>query len=160
MKFLRRLLLAMAALAALLAINSHWASATEADAYWQCVAPSATHPNGSWCPVGTNTPVPAFAPWTSSTNCSGTITAGAASQQMIPAGPKHGYQIQNESADLLAFSEFTTSPVVNTNGSWTLTPESSGVAGGSYNTPATYSPSAAVWIIGANTGDKFTCAYW
>lgn len=104
-------------------------------------------------------------PWSGGKNCSGTITNGGTAQPLanLPA-PLHGVQIQNESTDALAFSEFTTTPAIFTNGSWTLSPASGSTsassAGSSYNSPPTYAPASPIYIVGATTGDKFTCSAW
>ena len=105
-------------------------------------------------------------PWNGGFNCSGTITTGGTAQLLVQSNgaafPRvlHGYQIQNLSTDALAFSEFTTTPATMTNGSWTLNAATASTAGGSYNSPAGYSPSTPIFIIGATTGDKFTCSAW
>lgn len=103
-------------------------------------------------------------PWSGGTNCSGTIATGGTAQPLTLPRALHGYQIQNESADALAFSEFTTTPATFTAGSWTLTAASGSLttstSGESYNSPPTYSPASPIYIIGATTGDAFTCSAW
>jgi len=99
------------------------------------------------------------------TNCSGTITTGGTAQKIITfssTAPIHFIQIQNQSIDLMAFSEalMTTTPAVSTNNAWTLNPSSATTAGGSYTSPTNYVPTSDVWINAATTGDKFTCVWW
>ena len=92
-------------------------------------------------------------------NCSGTITSGGTAQLLLAAnGARQFYQIQNLATEAIAFSEFTTTPAVLTNGSWTLSAGSATAAGGSYTSPPGYVPTSAIYIIGTTTGDKFTCA--
>lgn len=95
-------------------------------------------------------------PWNDVNNCSGTITTGGTAQKIahLP-NPLHGYQIQDLSTDVLGFSEFTTTPAVGSNGTWQIA-----ASGGSYTSPSSYAPSASIYIIGATTGDAFTCAAW
>jgi hypothetical protein len=97
-------------------------------------------------------------PTTPPTSCSGTITSGGTAQSIIAAGTVHGFQLQNLSTDPLAFSWTTTTPVVLTN--WTLNAGTATTAGGSYNSPLGLGITTAVYIIGATTGDKFSCAWW
>lgn len=103
-------------------------------------------------------------PWNGSTNCSGSIASGGTAQKLTLPQVLHGYQIQNLSTDVLAFSEFTVTPAAFTNGSWTLAPATGSAAtsspGGAYNSPGSYSPATPIYIIGATTGDKFTCSAW
>lgn len=99
-------------------------------------------------------------PWNGPTNCSGTISAGGTAQSLTLPRALHGYQIQNESADEIAFSELTKTPAINTQGSWSLAPQSSATPGQSYNSPGGYAPSGPIFIIGATTGDGFTCVAW
>jgi hypothetical protein len=105
-----------------------------------------------------NSPVPTTAP----SDCSGTVTSGGTAQSIIGAGTApHGFQIQNLSTDALGFSWTTVTPAVGTNGTYTLNAGSSSTsAGGSYNSPLGIGISAAVFLIGATTGDKFTCSKW
>ena len=93
-------------------------------------------------------------------NCSGQITTGGVAQKLaLPAGV-HFYQLQNLALDLLGFSEFTATPAIGTNGTWTLNGSTSSVAGGSYTSPPHYVPNTAVYVIAATTGDGFTCVAW
>lgn len=94
-------------------------------------------------------------PWSTATNCSGSIAVTSTAQQLFASGVHHGFQIQNLSTDVLGFSEFTTTPVVGAAGTWSIA-----ISGGSYNTPVTYGSGNAVFIVGATLGDKFTCAVW
>lgn len=107
-------------------------------------------------------PLPTDAnPYTTRTNCSGTIATGGVAQELLrPDGGRHGFQIQNLSTDPLAWSDVTTSPATFTAGSYTLDAATASTADGAYSTPATYSPTGAIYIIGATNGDAFTCSAW
>jgi hypothetical protein len=114
-------------------------------------------------------PFTAYGPSTATPlNCSGTIASGGTAQLMLAASTnRHFYQVQNRSADMLAFSEFTTSasvlaPTVALNGvGWALTPQgTTATAGGSFSGPINYDPTGAVWIVGATTGDAYSCTAW
>lgn len=101
-------------------------------------------------------PVPTTAP----TNCSGTITVAGTAQSIIPAGPVHGFSIQDEAVDMLAFSWTTATPAVNGSGSWTLSGATVYTVGGTYDSPLGLGITTAVYIVGATKGDAFTCAWW
>jgi len=97
------------------------------------------------------------------TNCSGTIASGGTAQLLLAANPSRSfYQIQNRSADMLAFSERSATPTVALNGvGFVLTPQATtATAGGTYTSPAGYVPSTAIFIVGATTGDAFECTAW
>lgn len=100
------------------------------------------------------------APNVTPTNCSGTITAGGTAQNAFTAGAtKHGFTIQNLSTEDMWVS-FTTTAVANTVASYMLNPSASGVAGGSYSTPFGFGMNTALSVVGATTGNKFSCTWW
>ena len=89
-------------------------------------------------------------------NCSGTIASGNAAQALtgLPT-VLHGIQIQNLSTDILGFSELTTNVTVGSPQTWQLA-----ASGGSYNSPTSYAPKQPIYIIGATTGDSYSCVGW
>ncbi len=100
------------------------------------------------------------APNVTPTNCSGTITSGGTAQNAFTAGAtKHGFTIQNLATEALWIS-FTTTAAADTVASYMLNPSASGVAGGSYSAPFGFGMNTALSVIGATTGNKFSCTWW
>lgn len=98
------------------------------------------------------------------TACSGTITAGGTAQNAIAAQTTlHGFTIASITAnsDVLWISFTTTAAAAGTD-SWPLVaPTATTYVGfGSYTTPYGFGSNHAVSIIGATTGDKFSCTWW
>lgn len=95
------------------------------------------------------------------TNCSGTITVGGTSQTLLPfSSTRRGFALMNLSTDKLGFS-FVGAAAIDAIGTFHLTPATvgpTGNAGGSY--VSTSAVNNAVTIVGATTGDKFTCMAW
>lgn len=100
------------------------------------------------------------APNATPTNCSGTITSGGTAQNAFTAGAtKHGFTIMNLSTENMWVS-FTTTAAADTVASYMLNPAATGVAGGSYSTPFGFGMNTALSVIGATTGNKFSCTWW
>lgn len=102
-------------------------------------------------------PIPTSPP----NSCSGAIATGGAAQILIPAGSVvHGFEVQDESADLMAVSWTTATPAPNTSGSYTMNPATATSAGGSYDTQLGMAPPVPVYINAPTKGDAFTCTWW
>jgi hypothetical protein len=95
------------------------------------------------------------------TDCSGTITTGGTAQTLLAtSSTRRGFVIMNLSTDKLCFS-FAGTAVCDGAGSYSLNPAitgATGAAGGSFVAP--YGMFNAVSIVGATTGDKFSCTAW
>jgi len=110
--------------------------------------------------VITNTSAVSSAVNVTPTNCSGTIAAGGTAQNAFTAGAtKHGFTIMNLSTEDMWVS-FTTTAAADTVASYLLNPSSTGVAGGSYSTPSGFGMNTALSVVGATTGNKFSCTWW
>lgn len=94
-------------------------------------------------------------------DCSGTIASGGVAQTLLSSsGSRLGFMIMNLSTDKLCISLAGTA-VCDAAGSYSLSPAvagATGTAGGSYLSPAGFRN--AISIVGATTGDKFSCTAW
>lgn len=94
-------------------------------------------------------------------DCSGTITAGGTSQSLLTSSAtRRGFMVMNLSADKLCIS-WSGAASCDAAGSYSLNPGATGAtgyAGGSFVAPAALQN--AVTIVGATTGDKFSCTAW
>ena len=93
-------------------------------------------------------------PWTLPTNCSGLIKTTGVAQQIIAAGVKHGYQLQNLTSTAMSWSDVTSTPTVGGAGSWSLN-----VSTTPFQTSPTFAPSGAVFIVGT-ISSTFACEVW
>lgn len=84
---------------------------------------------------------------------SGTITTGGTAQTLVARAP-NGYSIYNLDVMQDLWVNDNGTAAVNTQGSLKIP------AGGYFETPPGYSPSGAISIIGAVTGQKFTAKVW
>lgn len=108
---------------------------------------------------------PAFA---HATDCSNTIQVGGTAQDITttgtlnPIGPVRGLLMMNNSTDLMCMTLNGTSPTIAGpncgTGSFTLQPGSATAAGGSFSKPE-FINIAAVKIISATTGNRYSCEF-
>lgn len=93
---------------------------------------------------------------TALTNGSSTITAGGTAQDVFAAASVvNGYEIVNPDPTEDLWISDTTTAAANGTGSIRVAAN-----GGAYSSPTGMKPSAAVSIIGATTGHKFTARRW
>jgi hypothetical protein len=93
---------------------------------------------------------------TALTDGSTTITAGGTAQTAFAAAAVvNGYEIINPDASSDLWISDTTTAAANGTGSIRIVAN-----GGGYTSPAGMKPSAAVSIVGATTGQKFTARRW
>ena len=87
------------------------------------------------------------------TNCSGTITTGGTAQLLLAAdATRYRILVQNLSAAPLGISFTSTTPVIGSAQTFTLVSPF-----GQYSTPANARDTSAIYIIGATTGQVFSC---
>lgn len=102
------------------------------------------------------TPMPTTVGATALTDASSTITAGGTAQTLFSAASVvSGYEVINPDPTADLWISDTTTAAANGTGSIRIVAN-----GGSYSSPAGMKPSAAVSIVGATTGQKFTARRW
>lgn len=84
---------------------------------------------------------------------SGTITAGGTAQNVFT--PLHGFLLCNPHPSEVLWFSMSTTAAANGTGSLSLAP-----MGGTFISPPGMVPFAAVSIVGATTGHKFTAVQW
>lgn len=94
-------------------------------------------------------------------DCSGTITAGGAAQNLFTATANlRGFFIMNLDTTEMLCLAFNGTAVCSASGTYNLAPGSATSSGGSFSSPLGFGTNVAPSIVAATTGHKYSCTKW